>query len=505
LRSAAVLSCFGVQESAEKAEDEATQGGTETEGTATGSRGAEDPTPPSQPYAGGVEIGGRYRLTAQLGVGGMGEVWEAEHVVLRRTLAIKLLLGDEHDARHAERLQREAELVARLEHPNIVTVTDFGRVPDGRPYIVMERLRGCTLSQLLRERGALPWTQARDIAVQIAAGLACAHDANIIHRDLKPSNVFVLDDPHGRMPIKIIDFGLAKATVLGPQDRKLTRSGMVFGTPAYMAPEQARGDELDGGADIYALGAILFEMIAGRRLWTRASAPQLLYCHLFEAPPFLRSVVPDVPADLDVIVARCLCKDRALRFATADELRVALVGVGTGKGATFVPRDTIPIPAPELEARYAVGGPRVPVPAPPRWIVPLAVGGVVAVGVLGVVAVRADLFRSPSTQESFVDEPVIETPASAVPVAAPPTPPAKVELPPPPEPTPPVIEPVPDLTDAPTPTKPMAKPKAKPSRPRASEDPPAPAEPTVEAKPTEPPPDAKAPKKKGETFSVFDE
>ncbi len=486
-----------MQQRTDRLAEDATHPASETEETANGVRRHEELTPPSQPYAGGVEIGGRYRLTAQLGVGGMGEVWEAEHIVLRRTLAIKLLLGDEHDARHADRLQREAELVARLEHPNVVTVTDFGRVPGGRPYIVMERLRGCTLSQLLRERGALPWTQARDIAVQIAAGLACAHDANIIHRDLKPSNVFVLDDPHGRMPIKIIDFGLAKATVIGPQDRKLTRSGMVFGTPAYMAPEQARGDELDGGADIYAVGAILFEMIAGRRLWSRASAPQLLYCHLFEAPPLLRSVVPDVPADLEAIVARCLCKDRAQRFATADDLRVALVGVGSGKGATFVPRDTIPIPTPELEARYALAAPvgRRASGGPP-WIVPLAVGGVAIVGVLAVAAIGRGFWAS-----TRVDAPPpIETPT--LPVAAPPVEAQPVEdpRPPTPEPTPPTVDAPPPIEDA-TPSKPATKPR--PKRPRATPtDPPTP-EPS---KPDPPKPDTKAPKKRADgTLSVFGE
>jgi serine/threonine-protein kinase len=477
----------------------ASQAGSRTDPTDAEVVATEAETSPS-PYARGVELGGRYRLSARLGAGGMGEVWEAEHVVLRRMLAIKLLRGDDHDSGHAERLQREAEIVARLEHPNIVTVTDFGRAPSGWPFVVMERLRGRTLSALLRERGSLPWTQARDIAVQICAGLACAHAAGIIHRDLKPSNVFVLDDPHDRLPIKIIDFGLAKATELGPNDRALTHSGMVFGTPAYMAPEQARGEPLDGGVDIYALGAILFEMIAGQRLWKRATVPQLLYCHLFEPPPSLRSIVAGAPADLEAVIARCLCKDRALRWPDAESLRVALLGVGTDKGDTFVPRERIPRPTAELEARYAVATPGAVRPRV-AFVAPLVALVVVLAGVIGTLAWRfaPTALREDQAPAAAIDHPTVEE--SIAPPAA--TPPAVVAPTPAPDPPPPATTPTDPPQPAATPPttepqpKPVAKPRSKPSRPKTPPTPPEPSEPDPPTPPT------KAPKRDGEVYQPF--
>jgi serine/threonine-protein kinase len=480
----------------------------QTEGTQAGSGPFDDETPPSQPYCDGFELGGRYRLTTQLGIGGMGEVWEAEHLLLHRMVAIKLVRSDELDARHAERLQREAELIARLEHPNIVSVTDFGRAPDGRPYVVMERLRGRTLSALLRERGALPWTQARDIAVQICAGLASAHAANIIHRDLKPSNVFVLDDPHGHLPIKIIDFGLAKPTVLGPHDRALTRSGMVFGTPAYMAPEQARGETVDGGADIYAFGAILFEMIAGQRLWARGSAPQLLYCHLFEPPPSLRTLVRDVPPELEALVARCLCKDRALRFADADALRAELIAVGTGKGATVVPHETLAIPSADLQARYGSAAP-ARAASSHRWLLPLGALGFALCGSLGAFVIHRELRGSEVAPASPASAPVDRTPAVAAPeptrVVTPaiaPTPVRDVPIPPVEL---PASDPDPSAADSGPQAradKPAAQPRRKPrEKPRAPE--PAKTDPPDAKTPAAEPATPKPPKRDGDTYQPF--
>jgi len=460
----------------------------------------------SHPYVAGVELGGRYRLIAPLGKGGMGEVWEAEHLELRRTVAIKLVRADELDVRLAQRLRREAEIVARLEHPSIVRVTDVGETQDGRPYVVMDRLRGRPLSGLLRERGRLPWTQARDIAVQICAGLACAHAAGVIHRDLKPSNVFVLDDPHGRLPIAIIDFGLAKATVLGPRDRSLTKSGMVFGTPAYMPPEQVRGETLDGRADLYAAGAILHEMLVGEPPFVRATAAELLYCQLFETVPSVLARVPDVPPDLAALVARCLCKDPAMRPANADALRVELVGAGTGKGATVVPRDTIPMPTAELQARYAVH----PIPiAPPSgrprssrvWIAPVVALGLVLAGGVGTMALtrwRHDAEPAPVEPSAVEPTPVEPTPVE---VAAPPVSPT-IERPPAVSPSPSVTPPLPEPA-AVEPTKAGAAPTKKATRPKRT-----PSTTTAPGSvPSEPVPPVEqgpgVPKKDGEIYSDF--
>ncbi len=468
----------------------------------------------------GLEIGGRYRLVAPLGKGGMGEVWEAQHMVIGRTVAIKMLLplssgAAAHggaDAEAASRLQREAEIIGQLEHPNIVGVIDFGHVAPGRPFIVMERLCGQPLSSVLRERGPLPWTQARDIAVQIAAGLACAHQVGIVHRDLKPSNVFVLDDARGRLAIKLIDFGLAKLTQLGPGDRALTRSGSVFGTPAYMAPEQARGEPLDARVDLYALGAMLYEMIVGEPLWRRSTIAQMVYCHLFEPAPTIRVRVPEVPEELDALVARCLCKDRAMRPADTEAVRLELLAAGTGKATTLAPHEAIPAPDPELRARYAtVAEERVATPpaASRPWLVPAVTGIVVTIGIVVGVRLwpRVDTgssdapraVRSASEQALTPPQPVLPAPrappttpadaAKALPAAQPPA-----DAPPP----------VPVAGDPPTP-----EPKAR-VRPRTRRDgaaspeaePVTPEPPKAEPVAPEPPKanPSPVPKRKGETL-----
>ncbi len=421
----------------------------------------------------GLEIGGRYRLVAPLGKGGMGEVWEAQHVVIGRTVAIKLLLRQGAGGPEAAiRLQREAEIIAKLEHPNIVGVFDFGHVAAGQPFIVMERLSGRPLSDVLRECGALPWPQARDIAAQIAAGLACAHQVGVVHRDLKPSNVFVLDDARGQLAIKLIDFGLAKLTQLAPGDRALTRSGSVFGTPAYMAPEQARGEALDGRVDLYALGAVLYEMIVGEPLWRRSTVAQLVYCHLFEPAPTIRSRVPEVPAELDALVARCLCKDRAMRPVDTEAVRRELLAVGTGTGTTLLPNEAIALPDPELRARYApVVAPRVmPPPAASRlWLVPVVLGVAVTIAVvLGVrLWPRADAIAAPveTPREPEPTEPAATPTEAEVPAPTQP-PPGQRDAPADPEPAPPSVE----LTPAPTIVvagdTSTSEPSARPPKPR---------------------------------------
>jgi eukaryotic-like serine/threonine-protein kinase len=449
------------------------------------------------PFRAGLELGGRYRLIAQIGRGGMGEVWEAEHTTLKRTVAIKLVLPDAADRELPARLQREAELAARLEHPNIVSVTDFGLVGPRQPFVVMERLSGRPLSALLRERGSLPWTQARDIAVQVAAGLACAHRADIVHRDLKPSNIFVLDDPHGHLRIKIIDFGLAKATQLGPGERALTKSGAVFGTPGYMSPEQIRGESLDGRADLYSLGVVLFEMIVGASPWKRGPMVQLLYSQLFEQAPTMRSRTLEVPADLDSLVARCLCKDRTMRPADADAMRLELVGAGTGKGLTLVPDEVIPLPPPDVRARF-----EAPLPAATprrRWLAPVGFAAIALVA--GVVTLQvvprlrkadAPPLPDPTTVEAEpVDVAPLREPSVGTPIADPPAQPIARE------PTPAIVEPPP--TPEPTPTAPPieapnTKPSPKPTKSKPRETPPV-VTPDPEQPKAEPP---QVPKRKGD-------
>ncbi len=292
-------------------------------------------------------LGGRYKLGAKIGAGGMGVVWEAEDLALPRKVAVKILHPAVGDPEAGERLRREAELLAQIDHPNVVSVLDFGFLTADRPYVVMERVRGQPLSAWIAEQGRVRWPQAVELAVQLCDGLGRAHELGIIHRDLKSSNVLVIHDSHGRPSAKIIDFGLAKANDVVDRVRVPTRSGQVFGTPAYMAPEQVRGDRIDARADIYALGIVLFEMLAGRRPWSPDSVVELLYAQLFEVAPLLRTQVPELPAELEAIVARCLLKVRDERYPDVHALRAELLGVGT-RGFTVAPVSMTPLSQPTM-------------------------------------------------------------------------------------------------------------------------------------------------------------
>lgn len=354
-------------------------------------------------------VAGRYQLGDRLGEGGMGVVWEATDIRLSRKVALKILHRGVDDANAAERMRREAELLARVEHANVVAVLDFGEVAPGQPFVVMERVRGTPLSTMIVQGGAMGWPQAVDLAAQICAGLAAAHDLGIIHRDLKASNVLVTRDAHGRACAKVIDFGLAKATAVADRARVPTRSGEVFGTPAYMPPEQVRGDPLDARADIYALGVLLFEMLAGVRPWQHATIVEMLYAQLYAPAPLLRSLVPDAPAELEGIVDRCLCKLPGGRPPDVHALRGELRGVGT-RGGTAV---AIPLPSSQPIRLAAVPSSRTPQSGRPAlWIaggVLAAMGGAAAV----VIAMR------PSAAPARVE---VESPVAVdeVPVAAPP-------------------------------------------------------------------------------------
>jgi serine/threonine protein kinase len=213
----------------------------------------------------GAVVGERYRIVSRIGVGGMGAVYRAEHTMMRRDLAIKVLLtelgGREEFAR---RFEREAESASRLAHPNIITVTDFGRTPDGLPFLAMEFLAGDSLTSAIKQ-GPLSRERALGIIRQILRALDHAHAAGIVHRDLKPDNIMLVERDGQRDVVKILDFGIAKVTQPASGHEALTQAGVIFGTPEYLSPEQALGESVDARADLYAAGVILFEMLAGRR------------------------------------------------------------------------------------------------------------------------------------------------------------------------------------------------------------------------------------------------
>jgi Tol biopolymer transport system component len=267
---------------------------------------------------------GPYEILAPIGAGGMGEVYRAKDTRLGRDVALKIL--PDSFARDADRLRRfeqEARAVATLNHPNILAIHDIGQY-EGSPFLVSELLEGETLRAVL-DRGALPQRKTIDYGVQISQGLAAAHEKGIVHRDLKPENVFVTKD--GR--IKILDFGLAKlAQIAGSDDVTLTSSntapGVVMGTASYMAPEQVRGDIADARTDIFAFGAVLYEMLSGVRAFRRDTAAETMTAVLNSDPPEISDPIGHISPSLDRTVRRCLEKNPEQRFQSARDLSFAL-------------------------------------------------------------------------------------------------------------------------------------------------------------------------------------
>jgi tRNA A-37 threonylcarbamoyl transferase component Bud32 len=248
-----------------------------------------------------------------IGQGGMSRVYDVVHVELEKRFVLKVL---SHElVRRSDlvaRLRTEWRALGQLEHPNIVNVTDAGTTPQGVPFYVMERLEGETLSARLRRERRLALGTAVDVVLGVLDGLGAAHQIGIVHRDVKPANVFLTTGGG----VKLLDFGIAK--LLRPSDPSVTSRGMAIGTPRYMSPEQARGEHVDGRADLYAAGLLLFEMLAGRGPFDQLSEPQeLLLAHMVQVPPKLRTVVPGVPAEVDELVASMLAKDPRARPATA--------------------------------------------------------------------------------------------------------------------------------------------------------------------------------------------
>jgi serine/threonine-protein kinase len=297
----------------------------------------------------------KYKLLSLLGTGGMGAVYEGEHIQLGRPVAIKVLMrgpSTTGGANAEKRFIKEARSAGALAHPNICQVFDFGTTPNGSPYIVMERLVGETLGQRLGRERSLPIADAVAIAIQVTKGLGAAHDQNILHRDVKPENVFLARVPgtEGEV-VKLLDFGIAKNMEShGGSLDTLTQHGMVMGTPHYMSPEQARGRrDLDARVDLYATGVMLYEMLAGVRPFEAKMANDILLQIVRNAPTPLRTHRPDVPAELERIVLKAMRKERNDRHGTAEELVAELAAVAraiargpatTGTTAGVDPRGT---------------------------------------------------------------------------------------------------------------------------------------------------------------------
>ena len=310
---------------------------------------------------------GPYQIIGTIGEGGMGVVYRAKDTRLGRDVAVKVLTQVAFsDRERLLRFEQEARATGMLNHPNLLTVYDVGRDTDGNPFLVTELLEGETLRSRL-DRGPLSPRKAVDAALQMAQGLAAAHEKGIVHRDLKPDNIFLTRD--GRL--KILDFGIAKLTNARPDgptfEMAATEPGMVLGTVGYMSPEQVRGESVDHRSDLFSLGTIFFEMLAGTRAFRRNSAIETLSAILKEDPPDLAELIPAIPPALERLVRRCLEKDREHRFQSAQDLAfnletlAAMAGTSTLSGmarpanmtgATRVPA-TPPTPTSTVRATAA--------------------------------------------------------------------------------------------------------------------------------------------------------
>jgi serine/threonine-protein kinase len=270
-------------------------------------------------------LGGTYRIVRRIGSGGMGEVYEATHARLAHRYAVKFLHPAVRDHPEAlPRFMREAQITSRLRHPGIVSVVDFNTLPSGLAYLVMEYLEGESLGKLLRRKGPLPLPRIIDITDQIGSALTAAHLQGVVHRDMHPQNVFVVPGSGGQSDrIKILDFGISKIASIS---QKITGMAAVMGTPQYMSPEQAEGkaDELDPASDQFSLAAIVYEMLAGRPAFSGETLASIAYQIVHAQPPGVRTHRPELPVEMENVVARGLSKNKKDRFPSVSEFAVHL-------------------------------------------------------------------------------------------------------------------------------------------------------------------------------------
>ncbi len=323
------------------------------------------------PYLGST-LANSYRIDAVIADGGMGRVYEAHHTRLPgRALAVKILhralVGD---VEVVSRFRREAEIADAIDHPNVVRIFDVNTTADGVPFIVQELLRGEDLGQRLEREGRLSIPDTVHILRQVCDVLSAVHARGVIHRDLKPNNLFLVGDP-ARPTVKLIDFGIAR--LRGPGDATATQTGVVMGTPAFMAPEQARGERIDARADIYAVGAIAYCCATGRAPYDLDDPAAALHAVLLTEPPRPRAIAPDLPEDFEMVLQRSMARVREERYATLAALGEAFGGFAAAEGSTVVPGSALELGG---EAGLAVVARR----ARPELVAMSAVAAVLIIG-----------------------------------------------------------------------------------------------------------------------------
>jgi serine/threonine-protein kinase len=363
----------------------------------------------------GSTLNERYEVTSKLGQGGMGAVYEARHTVIGKRVAVKVLLDKHADKDQiVARLKQEARLASSIGHDNIVDITDFGITDSGRTFVVMEYLEGESLGATIARQGRLEETRIVHICAQIASALAAAHEKGIVHRDIKPDNIFLVK--RGDVDfVKVVDFGISKSMDTESEDVRLTQTGMVLGTPLYMSPEQARGDDdLDHRIDIYALGVILYEAATGEVPFQGKNYLNILTQVISDEPNDPSVLHPDIDRDLESVIMKAMAKSRDDRYQHMSEIAADLEALADPNTVTTGARITA--------ARWRQRRQRRSTRSYAAWL--LAVFGVASVSILAAV-----LLMSSDPERKAAPEPpptAVVQPA----LAAPPPLPIPVEEPP---------------------------------------------------------------------------
>jgi len=344
------------------------------------------PSPPEVDPLLGYVIDGRYKIDAVLGEGGMGVVYACRHKVIGKKVAMKVLRADlARDPEVTHRFLNEARAASAVGNPHIIDISDFGQLPDGSTYFVMEYLDGIPLSQVIEPDQPIPIARLLHVALQLAEGLSAAHNANIVHRDLKPDNIFLVDHGAEHDFVKILDFGIAKVSFA---EARQTRAGAVFGTPHYMSPEQAAGTPVDHRGDIYSFGVILYELASGRVPFEADNFMGILTQHMYKEPDPISASVPgaqEVPPGLEAVILKCLSKQPEQRYQSMQEVVDEIEKIHGGLEPDAVPEMMHRSGAVNASGGYfsrdGVGPASATAPSGPgrrRWPLYAGVGGVLA-------------------------------------------------------------------------------------------------------------------------------
>ncbi len=387
------------------------------------------PTGPTDPMIGTV-LDGRYKIEKVLGEGGMGLVYKARHITLNKPLAIKVLKAEvSKDQEIVARFRQEAQSATSIGNHHIIDISDFGVLPDGSTYFVMEFLDGISLTSAVEPGKPLQPTRTIHIAKQLCRALGAAHDIGIVHRDLKPDNVYLIERGGDKDFVKVLDFGIAK---VGGAKSKLTQVGQVFGTPHYMSPEQCAGTSVDKRTDVYALGVIMYEMASSRVPFDADNLMGILTKHLYEEPIAPHDLPPpvEVPASLEAIIMKCLAKKADVRYQSMQEVLADLDLASSGQtpGAVLegVRRASSSGTRPDLTGPTALSMDVGDMSLPQRSNRSVILGGIAGLALLGIVGFFVMGSGKSADPASEAPTPVVVAPVA---VPSPPPEPAKIEQP----------------------------------------------------------------------------